>query len=182
MITNGFLTADESQNLVVTVGTIFDNFGGTYTNSRKEPDFCTYPNTLRFPTIVIESGWSESRPTLEQDADLWLKGGQGRLELAIILKWTKITAQEVKGDVTVYDLDAGGNVRKLQNEQVFPAPPNSAGQTIPITRGQLYGSAPVPAGRSGTDVWQFSIDRLRIAARSAIESEGYIPANREKPP
>lgn len=68
---------------------------------------CIRPVGMTLPTIVLESGWSESRPQLYKDRDLWLQGGAGTLQLVIIIKWTKSVAKRVKGDIEVFDLRAG---------------------------------------------------------------------------
>ena len=70
------------------------------------------------PTIVVESGWSESRVRLYQDRDLWLIGGRGSVNVAIIIKWTKIHVNKVSGDIEVFDLDPQGAVRSLQREVI----------------------------------------------------------------
>lgn len=48
----------------------FTEFGGNYASSRKEPDLCIKPVGMVLPTVVIESGWSESREQLYDDRDL----------------------------------------------------------------------------------------------------------------
>ena len=71
---------------------------------------------MQKPTLVIESGWSESRPELHQDRDVWLMGAAGTTEAVLILKWSKLTGRKVKGDIEVWDLDPAGHPRLLQQE------------------------------------------------------------------
>lgn len=94
----------------------FKSFAGQYTGSLKEPDFCLFTNSTNLPTVVIESGWSESRLVLERDRNLWLQGGQGTVQIVMIIKWTKDPGQLVSGDISVFDLDPVGNIRQLQTE------------------------------------------------------------------
>lgn len=89
-------------------------FGGSYTSSQKEPDLCIKPVGMAPPTIVIESGWSESREQLYEDRDLWLKGGRGSVQIVIIVKWTENAAKQVAGDIELFDLDTDGNSQLLQ--------------------------------------------------------------------
>lgn len=84
--------------------------------SRKEPDYCLYPRSLDLPTIVVESGWSESMPSLERDMNLWLQGGNGAVQLVLIIKWTKHTDQRVSAGFRVFSLNADGNIKHLQTE------------------------------------------------------------------
>jgi hypothetical protein len=96
----------------------FTGFLGQYTSSRKEPDAHIVPDSLNMPTIVVESGWSESRVQLHRDRDLWLIGGRGLVNVAIIIKWAKTSVNEVSGDIEVFDLDPQGAVRSLQREVI----------------------------------------------------------------
>jgi hypothetical protein len=101
---------------VLTSALGFTAFTGQYTGSRKEPDYFIIPRGLTLPTVVVESGWSETRAQLERDRDLWLQGGQATVQLVFILKWTKNATQQVSGDVKVYDRCPLGNVQLLQSE------------------------------------------------------------------
>lgn len=65
--------------------------------------------------MVVESGWSESKVQLYRDRDLWLRGGQGSVEVVLIIKWSKNAARVVKGTIEVFNLDAQGNVRCTQD-------------------------------------------------------------------
>ena len=77
---------------------------------------------MQKPTLVIESGWSESRPELHQDRHLWLIGGAATTKIVMILKWSKLTGKKVEGDVEVWDLDSAGIPRLLQQEVKEPVP------------------------------------------------------------
>src|SRR5271154_4807096 len=140
----------------------FKNFVLPYTSSSKEPDQCIRPISLTMPTIAFESGWTESRPHLHRDMSLWLKGGGGAVQLVFLFKWSKLVGNRVKGVVEVYNLDQAGNENLVQREDIFPRPaPAATPQQIPITRGQLFGAA-IPAGRNVNDVFNLSLDDLRV--------------------
>lgn len=84
--------------------------------SVKEPDAFITPNNLYWPAVVVESGWSESRAHLEQDADLWLRGSQGQVRGAIIIKWTKVPhTKTARGDLKVLHL-GDNEIRTSQSE------------------------------------------------------------------
>src|SRR5271170_6867161 len=91
----------------------FDNFAAPFTSSRKEADQCILPSGLTMPTVVIESGWTRSRPSLLQTVNLWLRGGAGSVQLVLITNWSKLVRNRVKGVVEVYNLNAG-NVKLVQ--------------------------------------------------------------------
>lgn len=92
------------------------SFIGNYALSKKQPDLAIQPDDQRLPAVVIESGWSESRHSLEKDRDLWLHGGVGIVQIVIIVEWTKIDGLWVKSDIQVFDLDERGELRLLQEE------------------------------------------------------------------
>ncbi|KAJ9310804.1 hypothetical protein DTO271D3_8939 [Paecilomyces variotii] len=173
----GLLLPQEADDLEVLTGTRFESFRAPYTSSRKEPDQCIMPATMTVPTVVVESGWSESRPQLHRDRDLWLLGGSGSVQLVMILKWSKVAQRSVKGDLEVFNLDAAGNVVTLQQEVIFPCPPPAiaSSQLVCITRSQLFGPA-LPAGSNPATVLTLSLDNLRVIADRYIRREGFVPA------
>jgi hypothetical protein len=82
------------------------------------------PVNQRLPTLVMESGWSESFPRLLGDLNLWLVGGAGAVNATIILQWQIITGtNRVGGMAELYTLDVNGTPVMRQRELVFPAPP-----------------------------------------------------------
>ena len=116
MIAQGLLTFAEVEDLERYVGTSkcfiilsiyagginlffkeFSEFDDGYKTSLKEPDLCIRPVGMALPTIVLESGWSESRAQLYRDRDLWLHGGAGLVQLVIVIKWTKDAVKRVEG-------------------------------------------------------------------------------------
>ena len=92
----------------------FHGFAPPFASSSKEPDQCIRPRGLATPTVVFESGWSESHLGLLRDADLWLRGGAGNVQLVFIFNWSKLTGNRVKGVVEVYNLNQAGNVNLIQ--------------------------------------------------------------------
>jgi len=92
----------------------FHGFAPPFASSSKEPDQCIRPRGLATPTVVFESGWSESHLGLLRDADLWLRGGAGNVQLVFIFNWSKLTGNRVKGVVEVYNLNQAGNMNLIQ--------------------------------------------------------------------
>src|SRR5271170_3865032 len=89
-------------------------FAPPYASSRKEPDQCILPIGLAMPTVVIESGWSESSLYLLQDMKLWLQGGTGTVQLVFLFNWSQLTGNRVKGVVELYNLNQAGNENLIQ--------------------------------------------------------------------
>ncbi|KAK2747704.1 hypothetical protein FQN55_004874 [Onygenales sp. PD_40] len=112
----GFLTHLEKRSLRMRVGTSYQGFAPPYTSSSKQPDTCIVPDDLRLPTVVIETGWTESWPRLNADKDLWLVGGGGSVELVLLIRWSKLVGNKVKGEIQAHGRNAAGNIVLLQTE------------------------------------------------------------------
>jgi hypothetical protein len=68
-------------------------FLGAYVDSSKECDMAFWPkgssspsSSAVFPTIVLESGWSESWENLCDDRELWAEGTGYAVNLVILVK------------------------------------------------------------------------------------------------
>ncbi|KAJ9293504.1 hypothetical protein DTO271G3_7769 [Paecilomyces variotii] len=179
MMAAGFMSHTEAKVLKPGVGTTIRNFNGQYAGSRKDPDFILRYNSQPLPSFAIESGWTESLPRLRSDMRLWLVGGQPEVQIVIILHWTKIAdtpIQRIKGTIEVWERDSENVPHLKQNGPIFPAPPNSDIQTIPITRAQLFGPAHLLPGTNASDIWHLRVENLRHRATEAIRRMGYVPA------
>ena len=95
----------------------FQGFAPPYASSSKQPDQCILPIGQKLPTVVIESGWTESFLDLHRDRDLWLKGGAGDVQIVLLFKWSKL-ASGVNGVVELWNLDQAGNENRLQREVI----------------------------------------------------------------
>lgn len=74
-----------------------------YAGARKEPDLLIRPDNQPLPSIVIESGWSESYTRLMDDVSLWLVGGNGAVNAVLLLNWQTVeSTNTVRGVVEVY--------------------------------------------------------------------------------
>lgn len=150
--------------------------GGPYAESSKEPDLAVRANNQRLPTMVIESGWSESLDRLREEVKLWLISGNATA--AIIICWRSVAnTDQVEGEVELYTPDSNGNPVLRQTEAIFPEPPpqQARAQSIKLTRRLLFGSAVFP-GRDPDDPFDLRLDELRRAAARALEFMDLIPA------
>lgn len=151
---------------------------GPYRGSRKEPDAFIQPVPLTVPTVVFESGWTESKERLADDLNLWLVGGSGDVKAAIILNWSKVgSTNTVEGDVECYTLDQSGMPVCSRRYVVFPAPPapQAAAQTFNLTRRTLFGRA-IATGANPNDVFPLRLNQLRDVARRRLAEMGLVPA------
>ncbi|PGG94948.1 hypothetical protein AJ79_10348 [Helicocarpus griseus UAMH5409] len=175
MVTSGFLNDPERDHLNRLVGTTFQGFVAPYEASSKDPDACIIQDAQRLPTIVVETGWSESWPKLDDDKDLWLIGGAPIVQRVFLIRWSKLSGNRVKGEIHVYGRDGAGNPVLLQTELIFPVPSNGLKQAIPISRSQLFGPS-VFTGRDPTDIFNLLVTSLRVKADPFIRIMGFVPA------
>ncbi|RHZ70304.1 hypothetical protein CDV55_105377 [Aspergillus turcosus] len=178
-LVSGNLTPNEYDMLYATANSEDYTFpDGPMVGVLKSPNVAVdVPNAI-MPRIVVESGWSESLDYLQNDAREWLVGGNGRVQAAIIIKWTPSrTTQRVHGLVEVYTLDRNGMPRLQQRVQIFPIPQGTAPgtQAIRLTRRMFFGRSVRPGARPG-DVLPLDIDKLRAIAQMEMGRMGYIPA------
>lgn len=54
--------------------------------SVKMPDYSLRPRFIKYPSIVLECGWSESFSRLRIDKILWIHGSDGHIQLVFLSK------------------------------------------------------------------------------------------------
>ncbi|KAL1955223.1 hypothetical protein VTO42DRAFT_8882 [Malbranchea cinnamomea] len=158
MVVAGFLTIAERKELNLRVGTTFTGFATPYASATQEPDACILPDTLPIPTVVVETGWSESWPRLDADKDLWLVGGAS-VELVLLIRWTKLNGGRVKGDLHVHGKDPAGNVVLLQTEPLGEqrsVPATAERVVTPFSACGKYRGERVPRVKQA-DQWNFQV-------------------------
>lgn len=65
------------------------------------------------PTIVFESGWTESHPRLRSDTNLWIIGGALTVPLVFTIQWSKLSGGRVEGVMEIYNRSAAGTANLL---------------------------------------------------------------------
>jgi len=75
---------------------VYNNFRGEYAGYAKEADLTFVPmlgpdwtQEREFPSVVLESGWTEPADRLELDARLWQQGSEGAVRVVIQVKYYK---------------------------------------------------------------------------------------------
>ncbi|PKX91488.1 uncharacterized protein P174DRAFT_374508 [Aspergillus novofumigatus IBT 16806] len=171
---NGIINSAEADLLWSGVGTTFNNFTGVHQGSVKEPDHFLRVDTDPDPRIVVESGWSESFTHLRSDKNLWLKGNPS-VVLVILLKWSALSYNRIKGTVEVWRRDSTGNLVS-STMPIFPAPvPLPQNELIQFTKGDLFGPALLPGQAIGT-LLELDLVKLRTFASEVIGKMGMRPA------
>ncbi|KAE8421571.1 hypothetical protein BDV36DRAFT_292218 [Aspergillus pseudocaelatus] len=148
-----------------------------YRGSRKETDVFIQSIFVKIPTLVMECGWSESSPALENDVNLLLVGGNGAVKRVFIVKWTKHSDDyHVSGFIKVFKLDR--NEMPIQEgpiHTIFPAPSNSQDQRISIRRKDFFAESPY-ANINPNGMLDYPIDPLRKIAALNLDRMGLTPS------
>lgn len=93
---------------------VFDS--GPYRGWEKTHDYAVLVKSHRLPTVVVESGWSETYCGLFEDINRILVGGNGKINIAFLLKWRKRSNNCVSGIIEVYKCDHANIPRLIQQE------------------------------------------------------------------
>ncbi|KAK1138691.1 hypothetical protein N8T08_002082 [Aspergillus melleus] len=169
---SGFFLVKEWNTIDSTTAKSFNAFVAPYQASWRQPEYYLKPRHHVLPTLVVESGWEESYPSLIRDKDLWLIGGSPHANVVIVIEWSRSPRNRIRGRLEVYRRQSG----LVQVESIFPEPsPRVAPQLTRLTRDELFDKAKSPH-RDAEEKIIFSVDRLREAARNAFHNVGYIPA------
>jgi len=177
---------------------VHKNFVGVFAGSGKTADLAYTPiiNGIRreFPTVVLESGWSEAQVQLHRNAQVWLEGSAGAVKVVLLFKmFLENIRNEIKAKLYVCRLLAGElDVTRyacsslpcyylsyilltdpLTLQKIFPG--SASPVTDPhITAKELFDGRP-PEDMQGRTKLPLSLEKLRRAAREEILQQGHIP-------
>lgn len=111
---------------------VIENFLGRFAGSKREPDCTVWPNGRLFPSIVLETSFSELLPMVMADQKIWSEGTNYAVSITILVKISQPNAEGVVGArciMTMYDSSGPTSVFS----EVSPAQPN---QTKPTQTNQ----------------------------------------------
>lgn len=95
-------------------------FVGRYTGSLKAPDYCFWPRGLSYPSIVLETGYSESWNMLLEDQEIWSEGTGYEVSIVILVKIARPnTAGAVTAKCSVTMFDQNGPARVFTEVIMF---------------------------------------------------------------
>ncbi|KAF7616227.1 hypothetical protein AFLA_009725 [Aspergillus flavus NRRL3357] len=175
-VRKGLMNEAESDIFDIGAGTTLDGFTGQYTHSSKEPDLFLCPATDDLPSIVVESGFSESWPRLHADKDLWMYGST-TVNVVILLKWSKCVRTRCKGKVEVWTRNPAGGLMMCE-KPIFPRPvpaPDPDTDVVQFTKLDLFGKH-IVAGQNPMTVLSLGLSELRDHARHRMSLMGLTPA------
>lgn len=180
MFISNFISQNQWLLLGVSAGTTFSRFVGQYAGTRKEPN-CQVnvdgrpqaPGAPAYcPIWVNETGYSESKPSLDRDITKWLVGTAYGVLLAIEAKFYKRQNSRVAGYVAFHT----NNGTTINRKEIFPPPQNLANDQIAYTRQDLFGNTlPLEPGQTPGDVYNLDVLTIRRRAAEAAQMMNLTP-------
>ncbi|KAJ6264514.1 hypothetical protein Dda_0661 [Drechslerella dactyloides] len=142
-----------------------DKFAGRFEGSIKLPDYCFKMRGLPFPTVVLETGMSESYAKLLRDKDIWITGSAGFTKVVLLVKITRGS-----GGVTAF-LELWRTNSCPHRITVLPEPDQSREpqQDPVLTLQDLYGDCEVPAGTNADQELPLYLGWLRTCIYQALD-------------
>ncbi|KAJ5363727.1 uncharacterized protein N7496_009440 [Penicillium cataractarum] len=171
------ISPHEASLLQVQVGTTLELPTSPFTKSKKQPDCFLRPlGSSSLPPIVLEVGWSESRPRLIEDMELLLQGGGGQIQVVILINWSlRQNKTKVAGTVELWRLGQNGQPSLQQSESIFPSPNTLQPQHLEVTFGEVFQSQLLPS-RNSSDKLYLDIDLLSDIAVQTFQPLRLSPA------
>lgn len=81
----------------------------------KEPDCAFYAQGAKSPSVILETGYSETWPKLEEDKDLWLRGGSQFVNAVLLVKWNKRSGNRIAGYLELHRTNGQQSSRVVSN-------------------------------------------------------------------
>ncbi|KAG0138806.1 hypothetical protein HOY82DRAFT_666324 [Tuber indicum] len=155
-----------------------DGFKGDYAGSKKQTDLALNPcvNYVRsdYPSVVLESGLSESGAQLMSDSRLWLKGTGGATRVVFLCKtFAPDQYNKIKATLSICRILPNGEISK-DELQVFPPPTDNEFNPY-ITVAELFGGI-IPEGLASNAQLPLSMQRLREILGAEIRRRGFLTA------
>lgn len=111
------------------------NLSGSHIGTKKIADAYVIVSGRIFPTIALETGYSESEEKLKEDAHVVLNGSTGKVGVVILVKMTPVAPGQTMpqdGFVEAWGYNRSNNgIRKIWYRKVlFPPPSDHAKQRL----------------------------------------------------
>ncbi|CUS08193.1 unnamed protein product [Tuber aestivum] len=158
----------------------YKNFVGPYINSIKEADLTFVPlvgpnwtTNAEFPTVVLESGWTEGEEQLDRDAMLWQEGSGGQVRVVIQVKFFHQEEDRIGALLRINRAHPNGATSR-ECYEILP-PGGNHSENPSITFSEFYGGH-CPPGVVPEDSLVLELESLRERARREIRARSAVPA------
>ncbi|PWW75675.1 hypothetical protein C7212DRAFT_344358 [Tuber magnatum] len=160
----------------------YKNFIGQYQGCTKEADLTFVPRLgpnwtkqAQYPSVVLESGWSESAEQLRQDVCLWQAGSGGQVRVVIQVKFYK-RQDRIGARVWINRAKAANNSSIETSIETYEVLPMLA---VPVENPSItfeeFFSGGCPPGMDPNGCVVLDLENLRVIAREKILARGSVP-------
>ncbi|KAK6497673.1 hypothetical protein TWF481_012078 [Arthrobotrys musiformis] len=156
-------------------GVEFRNFASTtHSSTIKTPNYCMMPWTSIFPSLVVETGYTQPATDLERDKEIWKTATNGETKIVIITKFSPTPRNTVMGVIGFHRINGVGGVNTCSKYTIFPPPVTKTEQSYHISLGEVY-SGTCPEGIDADTELTLSISELRDISRVVLVGCGLVP-------
>ncbi|EPS40177.1 hypothetical protein H072_5982 [Dactylellina haptotyla CBS 200.50] len=170
----GMLSAVCENYITSMTGIEFRGFTAPHDKTTKTLNICLMPWTSLFPSIVVETGYTQPATDLERDKDIWKTSTNGETKVVIITKFSKTPRNTVSCVLGIHRVNGTGGLGACSKYTIFPAPQSKAEQIYHISLGELYGGECPPGVDADTEL-PLNITELRNICRQALLSLNLVP-------
>ncbi|KAG0638402.1 hypothetical protein HOY80DRAFT_1137566 [Tuber brumale] len=163
------------ETMTLTPAPEYNNFISPYRGSSKEADLTFVPRVsanwttkAEFPSVVLESGWSEPIDQLHRDAKLWQQGSGGQVRVVIQVKFFPRTGNRIGSRLWINRANPQGG-----STQILPAGNDPDGSPTIAFEEFFAGNCPPGIDPAGSIV--LDLEMLRVLAREEILAFGRLP-------
>ncbi|KAG0641947.1 hypothetical protein HOY80DRAFT_952926 [Tuber brumale] len=157
----------------------YDNFMSPYRGLSKEADLtflqhigANRTTVAEFPSLVLESGWSEPAGQLHRDATLWQRGSVGQVRVVILVKFFQQRDDRIGARLLISRANPHGGCT-VREYGIFPAVHNPDGSPTISFHEFFAGNCPPGIAPEGSIV--LDPERLRVRAIVQILWRGCLP-------
>ncbi|PWW73766.1 hypothetical protein C7212DRAFT_365593 [Tuber magnatum] len=160
----------------------YKNFTGEYKRYTKEADLTIIPllgpdwtKEAQYPSVVLESGWSEPAEQLDRDASLWLAGSGGQVRVVVQVKFHRRqnrigTRMWIKRARPTYN---DSYKTSIETYEILP-PAVDPVENPSITFEEFFAGG-CPPGLDPGGCVTLDLENLRVLARRKIINRGNVP-------
>ncbi|KAK6506400.1 hypothetical protein TWF506_011311 [Arthrobotrys conoides] len=138
------------------------------------PGLCLQPWAKPFPSVIVETGFTESLIDLDRDKEIWKTSTHGGTRVVIITKFEVTHRGTVMGDVYFHRLNGIGGISTHSKCTLFPAPYSDQQEVFFISLGEVY-SGSCPEGGNPDTPLQLNITELRQMCREELRNNDLVP-------
>ncbi|KAF3193677.1 hypothetical protein TWF225_009232 [Orbilia oligospora] len=140
----------------------------------KTPCFCLQPWSKPFPSVVVETGYTQPLVDLERDKEIWKNFTNGETKVVVITKFAMTARGTVMADVWFHRPHAANGISTSSRCTIFPAPRSSHTEVFFLDLSEVYGGE-CPEGVDPDRILELDLTELREMCREELRNNELVP-------